>query len=217
MMSGSVSCGRYMTGLTYSRSLWRPRWCTRTIGAPSKFPPTLPSFARNCAMVLAFQSSASLMSNSCRSRSRVCAGTRLWKVRRPFSLGGDTFCAGEMCRQELSGLVQCRGRFVEDRVVGLEDVRYSGGNVEGDLDVGRGGLPGEADGVVQEDLVGSGLDDQGRQAGQVGEDGADEAEGGVVSRRVVGDPGLEGLWAEQRVSVAFGLHGAAGQGEVGVR
>src|SRR6266550_2163393 len=66
MMSGSVSCGRYMTGLTYSRSLRRPRWCTRTIGAPSKIPPTLPSFARNSAMVFAFQS---LMSNSCRSRS----------------------------------------------------------------------------------------------------------------------------------------------------
>ena len=67
------------------------------------------------------------------------------------SLGGDAFCAGEMCRQELSGPVQRRGRFVEDRVVGLEDVRYSGGNVEGDLDVGGGGLPGEADGVVEED------------------------------------------------------------------
>src|SRR5438067_10545905 len=167
-------------------------------------------------MVLAFQSSASLMSNSCRSRSRYAL--------RPddggpaaVSLGGDAFCAGEMCRQELSGPVQRRGRLVEDRVVGLEDVRYSGSNVEGDLDVGGGGLPGEADGVVEEDLVGSGLDDQGRQAGQFGEDRADEAEGGVVSRRVVGDPGLEGLWAEQRVGVAFALHGGAGQGEVGVR
>jgi len=108
-------------------------------------------------------------------------------------LGGDAFCAGEMHRQELTGPVQRRGRLVEDRVVGLEDVRYSGGNVEGDLDVGGGGLPGEADGVVEEDLVGSGLDDQGRQAGQVGEDRADEAEGRVVSRRVVGDPGLEGF------------------------
>jgi hypothetical protein len=68
-----------------------------------------------------------------------------------------------MYRQELSGPVQRRGRFVEDRVVGLEDVRYSGGNVEGDLDVSGGGLPGEADGVVEEDLVGSGLDDQGRR------------------------------------------------------
>src|SRR5258708_10275914 len=70
MMSGSVSCGRYIIGLTYSRPLLRPRLCTRTIGAPSKFPPTLPSFARNSAMVFAFQSSVSLMPNSCRSRSR---------------------------------------------------------------------------------------------------------------------------------------------------
>src|SRR6202020_2212492 len=64
MMPGSVSCARYIIGVTYSRPLLRPRWCTRTIGAPAKFPPTRPSFARNSAMVFAFQSSGSLMSNS---------------------------------------------------------------------------------------------------------------------------------------------------------
>ena len=60
-----------------------------------------------------------------------------------------------MRRQELSGSVQRGGRFVEDRVEGLEDVRHLGGDVEGDLDVGGGGLPGEADGVVEENLVSS--------------------------------------------------------------
>src|SRR5258706_15332732 len=102
-----------------------------------------------------------------------------------------------MRRQKLSGSVQRRGRFVEDRVVGLEDVRHPGGDVEGDLDVGGGGLLREADGVVEEYLVSSGLDDQRRQAGQVGEYGADDAESGVLSRRVVGDSGLEGFAAEQ--------------------
>src|SRR6266699_2455941 len=159
MMSGSVSCGRYIAGVTCSRPLLRPRWCTRTSGAPSKTPPTLPWLARNSAMVFAFQSSGPLMSNSCRSRSR---GMRWDRVME--GLGGDAFCGGEVRRQELSGSVQRRGRFVEDRVIGLEDVGHPGGDVEGDLDVGGGGLPGEADGVVEEDLVGSGLDDQGRQA-----------------------------------------------------
>jgi hypothetical protein len=70
-----------------------------------------------------------------------------------------------MRRQELSGSVQRGGRFVEDRVVGLENVWHAGRDVEGDLDVGGGGLSREADGVVEEDLVRSGLDDQGRQAG----------------------------------------------------
>src|SRR6266566_9607364 len=209
MMSGSVSCGRYMTGLTYSRSLWRPRWCTRTIGAPSKVPPTLPSFARNSAMVFAFQSSASLMSNSCRSRSRGMGWDRVLDGHRLsgpllvlpgsgrgicaccLSLGGDAFCAGEMRRQELSGSVQRGGPFVEHCVEGLEDVRHPRGDVEGDLHVGDGGLPGEADGVVEENFVRSGLDDQRRQAGQVGEDRADEAESGVVPRGVVGGRGLE--------------------------
>src|ERR1700760_3297740 len=64
MMSGLVSCGRYITGVTNSRPLLRPRWCSRTIGAPSKGPPTLPSLARNSVMVFAFQSSVSLMLNS---------------------------------------------------------------------------------------------------------------------------------------------------------
>ena len=71
-----------------------------------------------------------------------------------------------MRRQELSGSVQRRGRFVKDRVIGLEDVGHPRGDVEGDLDVGGGGLLREADGVVEENLVTSGLDDQGRQAGQ---------------------------------------------------
>ena len=74
-----------------------------------------------------------------------------------------------MRRQELSGSVQRRGRFVEDRVIGLEDVGHPRGDVERDLDVGGGGLSREAEGVVEENLVSSGLDDQGRQAGQVGE------------------------------------------------
>jgi len=100
-----------------------------------------------------------------------------------LSLCGGAFCAGEMRRQELSGSVQRRGRFVEDRVVGLEDVRHPGGDVEGDLDVGGGRLSREADGVVEENLVSPGLDDQGRQAGQVGEDRADEAEGPRIEVR----------------------------------
>jgi hypothetical protein len=62
----------------------------------------------------------------------------------------------------------------------------------------------EADGVVEENLVSSGLGDQGRQAGHVGEYGADEAESGVLSRRIVGDPGLEEFSAEQWVDLALG-------------
>src|SRR4029077_21097334 len=101
--------------------------------------------------------------------------------------------------QELPGSVQGCGGFVEDGGVGLEDVRYPGGDVEGDGDVGDGGLAGEADGVVEGGLVGSGLDDQGRQAGQVGEYRTDQGERGVVPGGVVGDPGLEVVPAEQRV------------------
>src|SRR5260370_948967 len=100
-----------------------------------------------------------------------------------------------MRRQELSGSVQRCGRFVEDRVIGLEDVGYPGGDVEGDLDVGGGGLAGGAGGGVGGNLVGSGLDDQGREAGQGGEYGGDEGGSRGLSPRVGGGPvsGLEGV------------------------
>jgi hypothetical protein len=68
-----------------------------------------------------------------------------------------------MRRQELSGSVEGRRRFVRDRVIGREDVGHPRGDVERDLDVGRGCLSREADRVVEENLVSSGLDDQGRQ------------------------------------------------------
>jgi hypothetical protein len=122
-----------------------------------------------------------------------------------------------MRRQELSGSVQRSGRFVEDLVIGLEDVGHPRGDVEGDLDVGGDRLLREADGVVEENLVSSGLDDQGRQAGQVGEYRADEAKSRVLSRRIGGDWGLEGFSAHQRVDLAPGFHGRPGQGEVGIR
>src|ERR1700738_832387 len=107
-----------------------------------------------------------------------------------------------MRRQGLSGSVQRGGPLVNDRVIGLKDVGHLRGDFERDLDVGGGGLPREADGVVEENLVTSALDDEGRQAGQVGEYGADEVEGGVLSGRIVGDPGLESFPAEQRVELA---------------
>jgi hypothetical protein len=70
-----------------------------------------------------------------------------------------------MRRQEPSGSVQRRGSFVEDRVVGLKDVRHPWGDFERYLDVCRGGCSREANGVVEQDLVTSGLDDQRRQVG----------------------------------------------------
>jgi hypothetical protein len=60
----------------------------------------------------------------------------------------------------LSGSIERRGRFVEHRVIGLEDVGHPGGDVECNLNVGDGSLPGEADGVVEENLMRSDLDDQ---------------------------------------------------------
>src|SRR4029077_12299500 len=89
---------------------------------------------------------------------------------RPLSISdmdlcSDAFCAGEMRREELSGSVQCGGRFVKDRGIPLEDVRHPRGDVERDRDVGGSGLLREAEGIVEENLVSAGLDDQGRQAG----------------------------------------------------
>jgi NAD(P)-dependent dehydrogenase (short-subunit alcohol dehydrogenase family) len=67
-----------------------------------------------------------------------------------------------MRRHELSGSVECSGRFVKDRGIGLENVGDPRGDVERDLNIGDGGLPREANGVVEKNLVTSGLNDQRR-------------------------------------------------------
>jgi hypothetical protein len=75
----------------------------------------------------------------------------------------------------------------------------------------------EADRVVQENLVRPGLDNQGRQARQIGEYRTDETESGILPGCVVGDPRPEQFAAEQRVDVALGVHRRPRQGEVGIR
>src|SRR5256885_17070090 len=52
-------------GLTYSWPDFRPRVCTRTIGAQSLGPPTWPPFARNSSMTFWFQLFGSLISRPC--------------------------------------------------------------------------------------------------------------------------------------------------------
>src|SRR5947209_7114442 len=55
------SSGRYIIGCTRSLPVFAPVLCSRSRGAPSKLPPTLPSLARNSSMTFAFQSSVSAM------------------------------------------------------------------------------------------------------------------------------------------------------------
>src|SRR5258708_38367333 len=98
-----------------------------------------------------------------------------------------------MRRQELSGPVERRRRFVEDRVIGLEDVGHPRADFQRDLDVGGGGRPREADGVVEEKLVAPALDDQGRQTGEGGGYRAGQGGRSSLPRRGVGDPGYGGL------------------------
>ena len=45
----SPSRARYVTGVTYSLPVFRPRWCTRAMGLPSCGGPTRPSCARKTA------------------------------------------------------------------------------------------------------------------------------------------------------------------------
>src|ERR1700716_2461105 len=106
MLSGLPSCGRYIVGVTYFRPLLRPRWCSSAIGAPSKTPLTLPSFARNSVMVFAFQS--------------------LMLGKASVSLDGDALCAGENTPRGAVRPCQGRGRFVEHRTVARKMTVFSG-------------------------------------------------------------------------------------------
>src|SRR5580704_2294266 len=85
------------------------------------------------------------------------------------SLCDDAVCPGEMRRQEPSGSVESSARFVKHRGKALEDVGHSRDDLKRDLDVGGGGLSRQANGVIEENLVTTRLNDQRRQVGQVGE------------------------------------------------
>src|ERR1700735_4492724 len=104
---------------------------------PGGWPGSLASPGRRCPQDRRLQHRAPLVVPHV-SLLRRCLGARRF----------GRVTTGETRRQELSGSVQCSGSFVEDRVIGLEYVGHPGGDVEGDLDVGGGGLLREADGVV---------------------------------------------------------------------
>jgi hypothetical protein len=61
-------------------------------------------------------------------------------------------------------------------------VRAFAGHLQCHLDVVPAGVRGQADGVVQQNLMGADLDQQRGKAGQSGEDRADQR-GGAVPRR----------------------------------
>ena len=93
--------------------------------------------------------------------------------------------AGEVRVEELTGTGQSLVGFVEHCGEALEYVRDVWGDLEPDGDVGCGGAGGKSGGIVEEDFVRAGLDEERGQSGEVGEDRADElcprvAGGGVV-------------------------------------
>jgi hypothetical protein len=89
-----------------------------------------------------------------------------------------------MRRQELPGPVQRRDRFVEDRVISLEDVGHPGGDVEVDLDVGGGGLAREADGVGESAAGGLAGEDDVRRCCAVQQEGFVGGQGVVDRGRI---------------------------------
>jgi len=90
--------------------------------------------------------------------------------------------------------------FVEEGGECLEDVRDTGGDVQDDGHIVGCCLAREAGGVVEEHLVRSGLDQQRRESGEVGEDGADQGVGWVCASQVVRGPGTDGLGADGTVA-----------------
>src|SRR3954447_9271049 len=77
MTSASTSSARYIIGATCSLPVLRPRWWTRASGAPSKGPPTRPSFARNSSITLVFQSPGPVMAVSLRKAGpSMCAASQ---------------------------------------------------------------------------------------------------------------------------------------------
>jgi hypothetical protein len=133
-------------------------------------------------------------------------------ARAPRASGAHPLAEEE--RRALQSLV----RLVQDAGERLEHVRHVGGDVQDDVHPGRPRTRGEAGGVVQQDLVRAHLDQQGRKAGQVGEDGrAEQGLAGVGSGEVHGPGVLDGLAGEDRVDAFLGVHALARAGGVEAR
>jgi hypothetical protein len=96
-------------------------------------------------------------------------------------------------------------------------VRNARGDVERDRDVVRGRARREPDGVVKEELVRPGLDQQRRQAAQVGEHRADQRIRRIGGAHVVLYPDREGVRAESRVGGGLGRHAVSAERQVRVR
>src|ERR1700722_6805893 len=90
----------YIMGLTRGWPLLAPTVCSSSRGAPSKLPPTLPPLARNSAMILLFQSSASVtvISSRCWAALLGCAvGLPRWAAQSGVQLSGAKWCAVVWC------------------------------------------------------------------------------------------------------------------------
>src|SRR5450755_884769 len=93
-------------------------------------------------------------------------------ISAPFGLGGDA-CRVVMV-QERGCLLEGCICLIEQCREALKDMWHSGDDVEADLDVSKGGAFGKTEGVAQQDLMGTRLDQERRQSGKIGEDRTDQ-------------------------------------------
>jgi hypothetical protein len=126
----------------------------------------------------------------------------------------DGVCAAEMCGYEPCGLVERRVRLVETSVVVLVDVREVATDLQRDVDVVGTRAAGQADRVVEQELVRADLDQQRREPGEVGEQRAGQGLRTVAGAEVELDEGLEVGLDEDRVDAGLAPDARAAQGEV---
>jgi hypothetical protein len=105
-------------------------------------------------------------------------------------------CPGEGGGGGQRGVVERRGE-------PLEDVRDLGPDLQLDRHVVLGGAGGQSYGVVQQDLVRTDLDEQGREPRQVGEDRAGQGRGGVGLAQVVAGADLQPLGGQRGIDVGL--------------
>jgi hypothetical protein len=134
--------------------------------------------------------------------------TRPDQQRRPASLRiplAPEKSAAQVLAQERAGPRQRGIGLVEHRGEPLEHVGDVGRALEGHRDIFGGGARGQPGGVVEKDLVRSGLDEQWRQSGQVGEDRADPRRGRVACSGVVRRSALQPRGRERGIQRTFSV------------
>ena len=140
-----------------------------------------------------------------------------WVASSDVSFDWLGFGRGQAGTDECTGAGQRFDALVEDAGKALEDVWHTGSDFEADGEVGGRGVRGESCGVVEQDFVRPGLNQQRREAVKVGEQRTDQRGAPITIADIVVDTPTQGSLTQNGIDGGLGCHAETAERQVGPR